>query len=413
MKNIEIDVILLSHCDRQHIGALPYVFRILSKPPAILATYPVYKYGQLLHYDISLNNNMEESSNSVEVTLDDIDSAFDCILSLKYHQKISLETITQGKLKLPVSFCAFASGRTIGGSLWRIEYSSTDILYASDFTIRKEYVLDGLSLNSIPSSSLVITDVEVTEYGSPFTLPLRFKPDHSNVPYIEASLKALRQGGNVLIPMSNSGRLLEYLTIFSKHWSANSQLLQYKLVLLSPMAVNTSIVTKTTLEWVGESITKRFYSGHPHVLQWKNVLFCQNLLEMDGHCGNALKVVFATEEYLSWGLSKELLLRFADSPRNLIIFLETTAKETLATEIRRQHRTNLSQNSSMGHSSLTISPIVIKVNVPQRIPLEGEELDEFFRSKQRQKDAETERQMREAELKQVSNRVDLFVVLFV
>ena len=37
----------------------------------------------------------------------------------------------------------YPSGRTIGGSIWWINYGSTDIVYAMDINLKKEIVLDG------------------------------------------------------------------------------------------------------------------------------------------------------------------------------------------------------------------------------------------------------------------------------
>ena len=48
----EIDAVLLSFPDVQHIGALPYLCGTLGLNCPIYATVPVYKMGQMFLYDL-------------------------------------------------------------------------------------------------------------------------------------------------------------------------------------------------------------------------------------------------------------------------------------------------------------------------------------------------------------------------
>ena len=57
----DIDVVLLSHADPQHIGALPYVVARLGVRAPIYATLPVYKMGQMFLYDQCLSRQQVRS----------------------------------------------------------------------------------------------------------------------------------------------------------------------------------------------------------------------------------------------------------------------------------------------------------------------------------------------------------------
>ena len=48
----QIDAVLLTFPDIQHIGALPYLAGKLSLNCPIYATVPVYKMGQMFLYDL-------------------------------------------------------------------------------------------------------------------------------------------------------------------------------------------------------------------------------------------------------------------------------------------------------------------------------------------------------------------------
>ena len=173
-----IDAILISHADIEHIGALPYVNgckRLKGIP--VVCTVPVHKFGQLLLYDQCLNYNMEgkDPTNTLIPTgfdtngfydLDDIDLSFSNVHPVRYSQTISLGDVCNGHHK-QVSICAFASGRTIGGAMWKIRHGATEVLYVMDVNLKKELVLDGANIDILPSiPALMITDSTCTKPGT-------------------------------------------------------------------------------------------------------------------------------------------------------------------------------------------------------------------------------------------------------
>lgn len=84
-----IDAVLLSYPDVAHLGALPYLVGKLGLNCPIYATIPIYKMGQMFMYDLYQSHyNMEEFDL---FTLDDVDSAFDKIIQLKYNQSVPLK----------------------------------------------------------------------------------------------------------------------------------------------------------------------------------------------------------------------------------------------------------------------------------------------------------------------------------
>lgn len=84
-----IDAVLLSYPDPAHLGALPYLVGKLGLNCPIYATIPVYKMGQMFMYDLYMSHyNMYDFDL---FTLDDVDTAFDRIILLKYNQSISMK----------------------------------------------------------------------------------------------------------------------------------------------------------------------------------------------------------------------------------------------------------------------------------------------------------------------------------
>lgn len=84
-----IDAVLITHPDLQHIGALPYLVGKCGLNCPIYATVPVYKMGQMFLYDFVLSKSAVEDFQFFD--LDDVDSAFDKMVQLKYNQSLNLK----------------------------------------------------------------------------------------------------------------------------------------------------------------------------------------------------------------------------------------------------------------------------------------------------------------------------------
>jgi glyoxylase-like metal-dependent hydrolase (beta-lactamase superfamily II) len=85
----KVDVVLLSHPDLEHLGALPYLVGKCGLEAPIYATLPVFKMGQMFMYDHWLS--LRAVSDFEVFDLDDVDKAFTSINALKYQQELALE----------------------------------------------------------------------------------------------------------------------------------------------------------------------------------------------------------------------------------------------------------------------------------------------------------------------------------
>lgn len=85
----KVDIILLSHCTLQHVGALPYLLTRHRTQAQIYATTPVYKMGVLVMYD---QLHAVRAVREFDVfQLSDVDQAFGQIRQLKYQQFVRLK----------------------------------------------------------------------------------------------------------------------------------------------------------------------------------------------------------------------------------------------------------------------------------------------------------------------------------
>lgn len=109
-----IDLVLISHLDLAHMGALPYAIGKLGLKAPIYGTLPVHRMGQIALYD-AYQAKMKSDGDGAPFSLDDVDAVFENFKQLKYSEKLTLTSSGEGIVITP-----HVAGHLIGGSLWRI-----------------------------------------------------------------------------------------------------------------------------------------------------------------------------------------------------------------------------------------------------------------------------------------------------
>ena len=402
-----VDCVLLSHADVHHVGALAVIFGSQGLAPVpVICTLPVEKFSAMVLYDMQLNIKMEgtpaEGAESMrnfpQFTLDDVDSCLSKVESVKYNQTVPVshrlnEQNSEQKQQHPITVCAYNSGRTIGGAIWRIKYGATDILYMMDINLKKEVVLDGASLESLPlSPSMLILEGGCASRKDNKNRRERLKEKGGEEVYgiITEINETLRSRGNVLIPCESCARVLELVQVLSKYWVDNKKGLDH-LIFLSPMSHNIMELAKSQLEWMTDSLSTKFYNGKPNPFILPPLKIVSSVRDVEKLYPGP-KIVFATDASLSTGMGKDLFLRWGGNPHCRVIFVDNSDDGTLSAEIMQKI-----------HSP----PVVATVAKPQRVELAGEELTVFRReqeNKRRIKEVLAQQKLREEELALLTGR---------
>ena len=104
-------------------------------------------------------NNNSAADNAADAqrptfTLDDVDMALAHVTSTKYSQRVPMSFLSAAleARNFQLQFCAYNSGRTIGGAVWDIRHGATSILYAVGVNLKKEVVLNGAALDTFPKT---------------------------------------------------------------------------------------------------------------------------------------------------------------------------------------------------------------------------------------------------------------------
>ena len=264
--------------------------------------------------------------------------------------------------------------------MWKITSETDSFLYAVDINHKNERHLNGCGtlLDAIKSPpSVFITDCITAMRRDPVK-----KPD---VDIITAALERLQNGGNVLFPVDSAGRVLELLAIFHDYWAederrANSRgrLAVYQLVFVHPVAASTINFARSNIDWMNYKLSEDAHKGS-NPFEFKTdrnidtIKICESLEQVDALPSNFPKIIFASDDSLETGFAKELLLRFANDSRNLLLLTSWSYPGSLA-------------HSIVNNPTQRVWPI----KVYRKVPLTGQELEDYILNEEREKARELE-----------------------
>jgi cleavage and polyadenylation specificity factor subunit 2 len=85
-------------------------------------------------------------------------------------------------------------------------------------------------------------------------------------------MSALRNDGNVLIPVDTAGRVLELLITLDQFWIQH-KLTNYSLAFLTNVSLTTIEFAKSQLEWMSDSIMNAFDHSRENTFSFKYSTF--------------------------------------------------------------------------------------------------------------------------------------------
>ena len=336
----------------------------------------------------------QASSDFNAFNLDNVDEAFAQITPLRYQQTISINThqiksqkneseggedgaekmitttttTTDSDSDSIIRIAPYASGRMVGGSIWKIEKAGEEYVYAIDYNHKKERHLLGTVLESAFSRpTLLITDAWNALAPTP---PPKI---HMEKALLDAIMTTLRRDGNVLMPVDTAGRVLELLLIVERHWSELK--LTYPLVFLSTMAYNTLEFAKSQLEWMNDELTRLLGHSKDNAFVLKQVAICSSTAQLKKmkFPKGVPKLVLATLPSLEAGPARELFAQWAGDEKNMILFPTAPEAGSLAEKVL-----GMARGEEM------------ELTMGRRVQLEGEELEEHKRRAQESNNIERE-----------------------
>ena len=361
----QVTHVLISHPDLLHLGCLPYAKKHFGLDAPVYATLPVHKMGQMYLYDQYLSRQAVGEFSLF--SLDDVDAAFAAFQTLQYSQTVRLSA--KGK---DVSITPFNAGHLIGGTVWRINVDGEEVVYAVDINHRKDRHLNGASLDKIFDKPALMVTSGSSSLVSPVSKQVRDRE------FLGSIMEALRNDGNVLLPVDTAGRVLELICLLEKHWHDN-KLASYQLVLLTSVAYNTMEFAKSQLEWMNTSFTTSFEHSRTNAFSTRYMKVCHSRADL-AKLPRRPKVVMASLGSMESGPARELLADWAQIPQNLVIFTQNPVVGSLAYHLQ----TGLSGS--------------VRIMVSRRVPLEGRQLQDYLLAAKEMKIKEEEEGKNDSDL---------------
>ena len=309
----QVDVVLLTHADVAHLGALPLLRRLGLTCP-VYATVPVWRMGQLVLLDALHARTAAYRFDAFSAA--DVAAAFAGVHTLKYTQEVALTGRGAGITIVPE-----VAGHAVGGAFWRVTKGSEDVVYAVDFNHSGEQHLNPSDLQLVSTRArptLLITNA----LNATVELPKRVD---RRAQFQSLIVSALAAGGNVLLPTDAAGRVLELLSMLNAHWDQHKLHDTYPLVLLSHTGASMLDNIQSMTEWCSEAVTLHFNTKGTNAFAFRRLRVCTSLAQLDAliatHAEQSLllsdkprpMVVLAPAHDLTVSMGLELAQRCADS----------------------------------------------------------------------------------------------------
>jgi len=348
----DLDLVLLTHADMKHMGAIPYILSKFEVACPVLCTEPVNRIGELACV-ACVEDREKYQAPSEDFDLDDVLRTFMSRLTpLKFHEPFTL----QGQSGRSLTVCPFPAGGQLGCTYWTLHCGSLSALYLVDFDLRRGRYLDGLEMEQLLPSrqgvaqrwDLIITSLppaissQLPRHGalnapdqgvSATSRALTVARGVAEQHLLEESISTLRKGGTVLIPVDVVGEVPELLLLFEAAWAQDRQLAtNYPLVWLSSVGDMVLDQIKTRLEFMSRDVLDAFetrFGQNPFVL--KNFKIFASMEELlAAHPLSRPKVILTSSPHLEGGDSRELFMQLCSDPGTLLWLLGVPPKETLA-----------------------------------------------------------------------------------
>jgi len=194
----QLDAVIISHAHLDHVGLLPYLYKMGYKGPVYM-TAPTRDIAALLALDFIGVAYKQAAAPLFNST--DIKEMVKHSICLNYNE------VTDVTPDVRLTF--YNSGHVLGGAMVHLNIGNGthNLLYTGDYKYGRSRLLDP-AINSFPRVETVITE---STYGSRNDiLPPRAKSEEE---FIEAINKTIERGGKVLIPELGLGRAQESMLV--------------------------------------------------------------------------------------------------------------------------------------------------------------------------------------------------------
>jgi len=299
----QLDAIIISHAHLDHVGLLPYLYKMGYRGPVYM-TPPTRDIAALLALDFIGVAYKQATKPLFDST--DIKEMVKHSICLNYNE------VTDVTPDIRLTF--YNSGHVLGGALVHLNIGNGlhNLLYMGDFKYARSRLLDP-AVATFPRIESVITE---STYGSKNDIfPPRADTEEKLIDLVN---KTIERTGKVLIPELGLGRAQETMLVLED--AINSGKLKKIPIYIDGMIWDINAIHTAYPDFLGSKVrTDIFQDKNPFVSEFFSRVGSpqerKNVVE-GGPC-----IVLATSGMLVGGASVEYFKEFASNKNNSIIFV--------------------------------------------------------------------------------------------
>jgi KH/beta-lactamase-domain protein len=309
-----LDAVIISHAHLDHVGFIPYLFRIGWRGPVYL-TEPTRDVAALVLLDYLKVSN-KQSKNPIFTTKE-------IKLFLKHSITLNYSEVTDITGDIKISF--HNANHIIGSSMVHINIEGKhNILYTGDYKFNKIPLLERPNTIYQRLETLII---ESTYGGFNDKHPSR---EETEALFIHDIKETIEKGGKVLIPVLAVGRGQDVLLTLLN--AIENKLLPEVNIYLEGIVWETSMIHTAYPEFLSKEIREKIESGK-NPFERENVIRASKKEREQIMTSNEPSIIIATSGMMQGGPILDYFSYAAEDEKNLLAFVSYQAQGTLGRAI--------------------------------------------------------------------------------
>jgi len=325
---LDLDAIVITHAHLDHIGFVPYIFRLGWRGPVYL-TEPTRDIGALSMLDYIKVSKMQGKKTLYE--------AKDVKEFLKHTYTLNYGEVTD--ITPDIKICLYDAGHVIGSSMVHINIENKhNILYTGDFKYLPSKLLNKPNTVYKRLETLII---ESTYGGNNDYHPPR---EETEKEFIKDIKETLNNGGKVLIPVLSVGRAQDILLTLIENIERGY--LQKINIYIEGILWETSMIHTAYAEFLSDYLKAYIIKGENPFE--KEYIIKVNPKERDQIIESKEPyIIVATSGMMQGGPILEYFKRLANDEKNFLAFVSYQASGTLGRRILDGEKTFIINNEKV------------------------------------------------------------------